>query len=47
MLKVTLQDDTIIIVNIQYISQKSVIFDGNNPLVEQNFNIKIELIELL
>jgi len=47
MLKVTLQDETIIIVNIQYISEKFVIFDGNDPLVEQTLNIKIDLIEIL
>ena len=46
-LKVTLQNETIVIVNIQYISEEFIIFDGNNPLVEQTLNIKIELTEIL
>jgi FKBP-type peptidyl-prolyl cis-trans isomerase 2 len=47
MLKVTLQDDTIIIANIYYISEELVILDGNNPLVEQELYINIQLVEIL
>ena len=47
MLKVTLQDEIVIVGNIKYISEKFVIFDGNDPLVEQTLNITIELVEIL
>jgi FKBP-type peptidyl-prolyl cis-trans isomerase 2 len=47
MLEVTLQDETIIIVNIQYISEELVTFDGNDPLIGEKLNFKIELLEIL
>jgi FKBP-type peptidyl-prolyl cis-trans isomerase 2 len=47
MLEVTLQDETIIIVNIQYISEELIIFDGNDPVVGEKVNFKIELVEIL
>ena len=45
--KVTLQDGRVAIVTVQYIGEECVIFDGNDQLVEEKLNFKIELVEIL
>jgi FKBP-type peptidyl-prolyl cis-trans isomerase 2 len=35
------------IVTVQYIGEECVIFDGNDQLIEEKLNFKIELVEIL
>jgi peptidylprolyl isomerase/FKBP-type peptidyl-prolyl cis-trans isomerase SlpA len=46
-LKVTLQNGREAIVTVKYIGEECVIFDGNDPLVGEKLNFKIELVEIL
>ena len=45
--KVTLQNGREAIVTVQYIGEEYLIFDGNDPLVGEKLNFKMELVEIL
>ena len=46
-LRVTLQNGRETIVSIQYIGERFLVFDKNDPLVGEKRNSRIELIEIL
>ena len=45
--KVTLQNGREAIVTVQYIGEECLLFDGNDPLVGEKLDFKIELVEIL
>jgi hypothetical protein len=45
--KVTLQNGTEVMVTVQYPGEEGAIFGGNDPLVREKLNFKVELIKIL